>query len=61
MNQLSTIVNPRLPGTHPRNPIQNPKNNGNCMAVNSRGGKKTIDQPISSAVKGDMRKKDEIA
>ncbi len=29
--QLSTIVNPRQPGTLPVNTIQNPKNDGHCM------------------------------
>ena len=39
MAQLSTIVNPRQPGTLPRNTIQNPKNDGHSMTVTTRGGK----------------------
>ncbi|XP_015078368.1 uncharacterized protein LOC107022202 [Solanum pennellii] len=61
MTQLSTIVNPRQPGTLSSNTIQNPKNDGHYMAVTSREGKHTIDQPMSSTVEGDMRKKDEVA
>ncbi|KAK4707421.1 hypothetical protein R3W88_033022 [Solanum pinnatisectum] len=43
MNQLSTTVNPRQPGTLPSNTIQNLKNDGHGMAVTTRGGKQTID------------------
>ena len=37
MTQLSTTVNPRQPGTLPSNTIQNPKNDGHCMAITTRG------------------------
>nr|ABI34335.1 Integrase core domain containing protein [Solanum demissum] len=37
MNSLSTIVNPRQPGTLPSNTIQNPKNDGHCMEVTILG------------------------
>ncbi|KAK4731656.1 hypothetical protein R3W88_024644 [Solanum pinnatisectum] len=50
MTQLSTIVNPRQPGTLPSNTIQNPKNDGQCLAVTTGGGKQTIDQPMSFTV-----------
>ena len=38
MTQLSTTVNPQQPGTLPRNTIQNPKIDGHCMTVTTRGG-----------------------
>ena len=61
MTQLSTIMNPRQPGTLPSNIIQNPKNDVHCMEFTTRGGKKIIDTPMSSVVEEDMRKKDEVA
>ena len=33
MGQLSTTMNPRQSGTLTRNTIQNPKNDGHCMAI----------------------------
>ena len=39
MAQLFSTVNPRQPGTLPRNTVQNPKNDGLCMAVTTQGGK----------------------
>ena len=60
MAQLSTTVNPRQLGTLPRNTIQNPKNDGHCMAVTTRGGKHTIDPPRPCIVEGDMRMKDDV-
>ena len=33
MSQLSSTVNPRQPGTLPRNIVQNLKNDGHCMEV----------------------------
>ena len=44
--QLSTTVNPRQLGTLPSNTIQNPKNDGHCMAITTRRGKKTIAPPM---------------
>ncbi|XP_049368219.1 uncharacterized protein LOC125833118 [Solanum verrucosum] len=46
MTQLSATLNLRQPGTLPNNTIQNPKTDGHCMAVTTRGGKQTIDPPI---------------
>ena len=46
--QLSATVNTRQPGTLPSNTVQNPKNDGHCMAITTRGGKQTIDPPMSS-------------
>uniref|UniRef100_M1DVL0 Integrase core domain containing protein n=1 Tax=Solanum tuberosum TaxID=4113 RepID=M1DVL0_SOLTU len=37
MTQLSTIVNPRQPGTLPSNTIQNPKIDRHCMAITTQG------------------------
>ena len=48
MAQLSATVNTRQPGTLPSNTVQNLKNDGHCMAITTRGGKKTIDPPMSS-------------
>ena len=48
MAQLSATVNTRQPGTLPRNIVENPKNDVHCMAITTRGGKQTIDPPISS-------------
>ena len=41
-------MNTRQPGTFPSNTIQNPKNDAHCMAITTRGGKKTIDPPMPS-------------
>ena len=38
MTQLSSAVNPRQPGILPSNTVQNPKNDGHCMTVTTRGG-----------------------
>ena len=48
MAQLSATVNTRQPGTLPSNTIQNLKNDAQCMASTSRGGKQTIDPPMPS-------------
>ena len=48
MAQLSVTMNARQPGTLPSNTVQNPKNDGHCMAITTRGGKQTIDPPMSS-------------
>ena len=42
MAQLSVIVNARQPETLPSNTVQNPKNDGHCMTITTRGGKKII-------------------
>ena len=48
MAQLSARVNTWQPGTLPRNTVQNPKNDVHCMEITTRGGKRTIDPPMSS-------------
>ena len=48
MGQLSATVNTRQPGTLPRNTVQNLKNDAHCMAITTRGGKKTIDPSMPS-------------
>ena len=48
MDQLSATVKTWQSGTPPRNTVQNPKNNGHCMAITTRGGKQTIDPPMPS-------------
>ena len=60
MTKLSTTVNPRQPSTLPSNTIQNPKNDGHCMAVTTRGGKQTIDPPRPSEVEVEIRKEDDV-
>ncbi|KAK4733883.1 hypothetical protein R3W88_008144 [Solanum pinnatisectum] len=50
MTQLSTTVNPRQPGTLSSNIIWNPKNDGHCMVVTTKGGKQTVDLPMPSRV-----------
>ena len=60
MAQLSTTVNPRQPGTLLSKTIQNPKNDRHCMIVTTRGGKQTIDPPMSSVVEDEMRKDEEV-
>ena len=45
MTQLSVTVNTRQPDTLPSNTFQNPKNDGHCMAITTRGSKQTIDPP----------------
>ena len=47
-DQLSTTINTRQPGTLPSNTVQNPKNDAHCMAITTRGGKKTIEPPMPS-------------
>ena len=39
-------MNTRQPGTLPSNTVQNPKNDGHCMAITTRGGTQTIDPPM---------------
>ena len=58
--QLSSLVNPRKPGTLPSNTVQNPKNDGHYMAVTTRGGKQTIDPPMASCVEDEIRRDDEV-
>ncbi|KAK4713604.1 hypothetical protein R3W88_019511 [Solanum pinnatisectum] len=58
--EFFTIVNPRQPGTLPSNTIQNPNNDGHCMAITTRGGKQTIDPPMPSGVETDVIKDDDM-
>ena len=51
MAQLSATVNKRQPSTLPSNTVQNPKNDGHYMEITTRGGKQTIDPPMSSKEK----------
>ena len=48
MDQLSTTVNTRQPGTLPSNTVQNLKNDAHSMGITTRGGKQTIDPPMPS-------------
>ena len=58
MAQLSATVNTRQLGTLPSNTVQNPKNDAHCMAITTRGGKQTIDQPMPSTEEN-VRKDDD--
>ena len=60
MTQSSTTTNPCQPITIPSNTIQNQTNDGHYMTVTTRGGKQTIDPPMSPVIKEDMRKKDNV-
>ena len=68
MAQLSATVNTRKSGTLSSDTVQIPKNDRQCMAITTRGGKQTIDPPMPSneenvrkdddkVVKGSVRKK----
>ena len=48
MSQLSATVNTRQTGTIPSNTVQNPKNDAQCIAITTRGGKQAIDPPMPS-------------
>ena len=43
MAHFSSTLNSRQPAILPINIFQNPKNDGHCMAVTTRGGRQTID------------------
>ena len=58
--QLSATVNTRQSGTLPSNTVQNLKNDGHCMAITTRGGKKTIDPPMSSNEKKVTKDTDKV-
>ena len=60
MAQLSATVNTRQPGTLPSNTVQNPKNDAHCMAITTRGGKQTIDPPISSTEENVRKDNDNV-
>ncbi|XP_069146041.1 uncharacterized protein [Solanum lycopersicum] len=60
MVQLSSTMNPHQPGTLPSKTVQNPKNDGLCMAVTTRGGKQIIDPPIPSGVEDEVRKENDV-
>ena len=58
--QLSATVNTRQPGTLPSNTVQNPKNDGHCMAITTRGGKQTIDPPMPSTEENIRKDNDNV-
>ena len=60
MDQFSSTVNPRLLGTLPNNIVQNPKTDGHCMEVTTRGGRQTIEPPMLSGVENLIRGDDEV-
>ena len=60
MAHLSAIVNTKQSITFPSNTIQNPKNDGHCMAVTTRDGKQTIDPLMPSRVENVIRGDDEV-
>ena len=60
MAQLFATVNTRQQGTLPSNTVQNPKNDAHCMAITTRGGKQTIDPPMSSGGEKVIRDDDTV-
>ena len=60
MTQLSATVNTRKPGTLPRNTVQTPKNDAQCMAITTWGGKETIDPPIPSTEEKVIKDNDKV-
>ncbi|TMW88876.1 hypothetical protein EJD97_017961, partial [Solanum chilense] len=58
--QLSATVNKWQSGTLPINTVQNPKNDGCCMAITTRGGKQTIDPPMPSNEKKVTKDTDKV-
>ena len=60
MTQLSSTMNPQQLGTLPSNTVQNPKNDGHCMAITTRGGKQTIDPLMQSGVENGIIGDDEV-
>lgn len=60
MTHFSTTINLRIPDTLPINTIKNPKNDSHCMKNTTRGGKKTINQPMLSGVDTATSKDDDM-
>ena len=58
MAQLSATMNTRQPGTLLSNTVQNPKNDGHCMTITTRGGKQTIDTLMPFGVEKVIRDDD---
>ena len=53
-------MNTRQPGTLPSNIVQNPKNDGHCMSITTRGVKQTIDPPMPFGVEKVIRDDDTV-
>ena len=60
MAQLSATVNTRQPGPLPSNTVQNPKNDAQCMEITTRGGKQTIDPPMTSTEENVRKDNDNV-
>ena len=60
MDQLSATVNTRQPGALPKKTVQNPKNDGQCMEITTRGGKQTIDPPMPSKEEKVIKDNDKV-
>lgn len=60
MTELSTTVNPRQPDTLPSSTFQNLKSDRQCIVVTTRGGKQSIDPPMSSKVEFDTNRDDDM-
>ena len=60
MPQLSATVNTRKSGILLSNTVQNPKNDGHCMAITTRCGNQTIDQPMPSNEKKVTKDTDKV-
>ena len=53
-------MNPGKLDTLHSNTIQNPKNDGHCMTITTRGCKQTIDPHMPLVVEDDIRKDKEV-
>ena len=60
MAQLSATVNTRKSGTLSSDTVQIPKNDRQCMAITTRGGKQTIDTPMPSKEKKVIKDNDKV-
>ncbi|XP_069147993.1 uncharacterized protein [Solanum lycopersicum] len=60
MAQLSATMNKRQPGTLRSNIVQNPKNDGNSMAITSQGGKENFDSSMSSKEENVTKDNDKV-
>ena len=60
MAQLSSTINPRELGTLSSNTVKNPKYDGNCMPVTTRGCKPTMDPLMTSSVEHEKKLDDEV-
>ena len=54
------MANTRQPGSLPSNTVQNLKNDAHCMEITTRGGKQTIDPPMTSTEENVRKDNDNV-